>query len=211
MKRSIKIFVLLLAAKSFVWSGSFNAIEFVELLKKIAIPEKAEYTNHGQRFLAEPGTVVEWETVGVNPEMRFPPVTGGLGGIGRTGHVYIHFDGKSMTNVLEKVVEESPWNISWSGTFHLVNGVYLGAGVDAEDYINIPKFLEKKKLAKGVDIPETSGVECYSRWFEIRIPSYKPMWMNVIEDCGNRFCVIQIAFVFEKSDRSYACRRYEDM
>lgn len=58
MKRSIKIFVLLLAAKSFVWSGSFNAIEFVELLKKLRFPKKRSIRTTDRDFL--PNRELSW-------------------------------------------------------------------------------------------------------------------------------------------------------
>lgn len=181
-----------LACKSSKTNSSEQAIEFTDLLKKIAIPSSADYNCHGERFLADSNTFVSWETDGVD-EFHGHPVTSGLGGLGREGTIFIHFDEASMTKVLHKTVTETPWNISWSGTFHLIYAVYLEANVSVQDYINIVEYIQMKKMGKVINNND-------STWMEILIPGYKKLWMNVNEDFGNSQGIIRLAFVFDTAN-----------
>lgn len=165
-----------------------KAIEFDDLLKYIAIPDSVDYNCHGERFLADSNTFVTWKTDGVN-DFHGEPVSGGLGGLGREGTLFIHFEGKPMTKVLRKTIEETPWNISWSGTFHLVFAVYLTADVSTQDYVNIAEYIQMKKRG--------SKINSNSNWMKLSIPGYKTLWMNIDEDFGNSLGTIRLAFVFE--------------
>lgn len=207
----MRLFCVVMLCAVWVWAEgaeTVRGVEFSDLLKEIALPKSCRCTVHDERFLAEPGTFVDWETDGVS-EVPSSSIVSGLGGLGRIGSLYIRFDGKSMTKVLHKVVEEVPWGISWSGTFHLVYGIYLSAAVSSRDYVSIVNYIEKKKWGKVIKIPEVSGEECNSTWVEIRIPGYRTMWMNDLEDFGNSCGSVHLTFVFEKPDESRACRLFE--
>lgn len=173
----------------------YRSVEFDDLLKRIAIPDTAGYSVHGERFLAESNTFVEWETEGVK-DFQGPAITNGLGGVGRRGSVYIHFNGESMTKSLRKVVEEEPWGISWSGTFHMVFAVYLTAGISMQDYIDIADYLLAKGWGTTWDNPDPEK-KYESTWMKVTIPGYRPLWMNVENDFGNSYGTLQLGFIYE--------------